>query len=131
MPTLAFTDPKRRLEKILSNALDGCLLDTIVEEPEKRVVFNAHRSDGQVVGVRFFGTHNFEASVEPEPNAFIKVKGVSTGGGSKLFWRHFLPWHQRPMVLGSRVRIEAGGAHLTIDCEDAEWWQEEGAQSGR
>ncbi len=126
----AFTDPKRRLERILSNALDGCLIDTIVEEPEKRLVINAHRAHGQPVGVRFFGLHYWSASVEPEPNSAIKIGGVSTGGGSKLFWRHFLPWHQRPIALGSRVRIEVGGARLVIDCEDAEWWQEE-AQPGR
>ncbi len=129
--SLAFTDPNRRLQRILTSALESCLLDTIVEEPERRIVINAHRAEGQVVGVRFFGIEKFDATVEPEPNSLIKIRGVGTGGGLSLFLRHFLPWKQQSIPLGSRVRIEAGGAQLTIDCQDAEWWQEDEAPPGR
>jgi len=132
MPALAFTDQKRRLERLLSNALDGCLIDTIVEETKGRLVINAHRAKGQVVGVRFLGLHHWEATADPEPNSPIKLTGVSIGGGGKAFLRAFLPWAHGPMPLGSRVRIAVGSARLTIDCEDAEWWQEEtvpGAES--
>jgi hypothetical protein len=125
--TLAFTDQKRRLERLLSNALDGCLIDTIVEEAERRLVINAHRTQGQPVGVRFLGLHHWEATADPQPNSPIKLTGVSIGGGGKAFLRAFLPWAHGPMSLGSRVRIAVGNVRLTIDCEDAEWWQEETA----
>jgi hypothetical protein len=36
----------------------------------------------------------------------------------------FNPFHH-PIPGSARVRIEVGHSLLTIDCQDAEWWQDE------
>jgi len=120
------------MRRTLENALDGCLVQVIREEPERRLVIEAHRAQGQKVSVRFLGVQKWEATSEPPPESPIRLRGVGGGMGLVDFIFLLNPFHH-PMPPSTRVRIEVGTSRLVIDCQDVEWWQDEstpGSTSG-
>jgi hypothetical protein len=123
MPTLNFTDPRQRLRRALTNALEGCLVQVIREEEGRRLVVEANRPEGQHVAARFLGVQTWKASSEPAPGSRIHLKGV--GGISASGWLALLNPFRQPMPTSTRVRIGVGAATLEIECQDVEWWQDE------
>ena len=113
------------MRRTLENALDGCLVQVIREEPESRLVIEAHRSEGQKVGVRFLGVQKWEATSEPPPESPIHLRGVGGGGGLRSVLMLFNPFAHQAIPPSTRVRIEVGTSILVIDCQDVEWWQDE------
>jgi hypothetical protein len=134
MPALGFTDQRTRLRRILENSLEGALYDSSVTEEDGRVVvLHAHRPDGERVSVRFLAVTSSDATEEPQPGAYLTVRGVDVRQGGCLSllmgFAFFLAPRPRAPVAGSaRVRIDAGSARLDIVCQDAEWWEDAGSR---
>jgi hypothetical protein len=119
----AFTDLNERLRRSLDNALEGCLVRAIREEPGGRLVVEASRPEGEHVSARFLGVKRWRASMQPQPGSVIHVGRI--GGLSLLDLLGFMNILARQVTSGTRVRIAVGAATLDIECQDVEWWQEE------
>jgi hypothetical protein len=113
------------MRRTLENALDGCLVDVIREELESRLVIEAHRAEGQKVGVRFLGVLKWEATSEPPPESPIHLGSVGSGLGLRSLLGLINPFAHQAIAPSTRVRIEVGPSRLVIDCQDVEWWQDE------
>jgi hypothetical protein len=118
----AHIDQHARLRNIISRALDGCSYEASRQEEPRMLVIEARRPDGRSVGVRFRGVRSSDTDKTPEPGAMMKLRGV---GNEKLsISQLFIPRVLRQGSLpASRVRIDAGAAHMEVVCEDAEWWE--------
>jgi len=130
MPALAFTDQRGRLRRILENALANATYDSSERESDGRLlVLHAHRA-GRAVTVTFRGVHDSKATQEPAPGEPLSFKSVQMRSGLLSLLDLLLPDTFFPQIKSirpgyARVRIEAGAAHLDIDCQDVEWWEDE------
>lgn len=120
-----FPGPQDRIRRILQNALVDCsFVSSRVEEAGRSFVLMARRSGGRVVGVRFYGVRDADATGGPQPEAGtpLKVRSVKRHGVSLV--SRLFPLFKPPGPAYARVRIDAGPATLDIVCQDAEWWEE-------
>jgi hypothetical protein len=125
VPALAFTDQRGRLRSVLQNALTGSTYEaTRREEDFRTLVLEGRRADGRLVGVRFRGVRDSEASRSPDPGSALRLRSV--GSADRFSFLGLLFPFARPTGFGfARVRIDAGDARLDIVCQDAEWWEDE------
>ena len=119
--SVAFTDQRDRLRRIVRSALDGATYDASHDEAGGRLlVIDARRPDGRGVHVRFRGVRSSEMSGWPAAGATLRLVGVGYSEG--LLRRLLLG--RGPVAIASRVSIDAGPSRLDIVCEDAEWWED-------
>jgi hypothetical protein len=131
MMAAAFTNQHERMRRSLSNAIEGCLYESCHEEGPSVLVLEARRPEGQHVAVRFLGLQQWQGTREPDPGTPLRLLGVGSSlSGLRLILAMVNPFARPPIVMSSRVRIEAGGARLDIECQDIEWWQDEAAPDG-
>ena len=127
----SFTDQSGRLERIVSNALEGATFQSShSEEGGRHLVIQARRPDGQLVTLRFRAVQDAEAISGTAVGSPLRLKSVSAGPTGCLPLGLFFPQFRGILRGVCRVRIEAGGAQLDIVCQDAEWWEEEPKPDG-
>jgi len=126
-PLSAFTDQRLRLQRIVENAVEGAVFESLREEQGALLIIEARRA-GRPVFLRFRGVRSSQGSDRPGPGAPLRLRGVDAPRASCL--GVFFPFIRGPGRGASRVRIDAGTASLDIVCEDAEWWEEEAGPSG-
>jgi hypothetical protein len=119
-----------RLRRTLENALTGSTyLASHAEEP-RSLVLEALRGRKRVTVV-FRGVRDSSTKVMPEPGSALTLKSIRNSGGWS--WRRILlPMptpHSFPQA--QRVTIRAGATDLQIDCEDADWWEDDEAPDDR
>jgi hypothetical protein len=125
----SFTDQRERLRRTVQNALDGCeYLAYREEEGGRMLVVRARRDDGREISLRFRGVKSADALVMPEAGGTIRLRSVGSPSRVALFGL-FVPGLRFPGEGYTRVRIEIGAATLAIDCQDAEWWEDDAAPS--
>ncbi|HEX5370684.1 MAG TPA: hypothetical protein VFY10_14845 [Dehalococcoidia bacterium] len=125
MSTLAFTDQRGRIRKILENALPGTTYVSSVRESEaSTLLLTGRRADGKRVNVRFRAVRESDASAEPAAGSALRLQKVSDARKFSL-WRILIPFPHGHSPSFARVTIEAGDARLDIVCQDAEWWEDE------
>ncbi len=124
MSTLAFTDQRGRIRKILENALPGATYVSSVSEEGSTLLLTGRRADGKRVNVRFRAVRESDASAEPAPGSAMRLRKVSDATKFSL-WRVLIPFPHGHSPSYARVTIEAGDARLDIVCQDAEWWEDE------
>ena len=128
MPALAFTDQSERLNRTLTNALNGTTyVSSHPEENGRHFVVIARRDDGKRIGVRFRACEK-QPQVTLAPEARLQLRSV----GSRVSLMRFLPFGGLFVDRKyAHVRIAAGAATLEVVCQDAEWWEEDAAPGTR
>ena len=126
----ALLDPRDRLQRIISNALDRTTYESSREEESGRLlVIEARKTNGQRVVLRLRGVKSSESSSEPSTGGLLRLKGVGPPGN---FLQRLAGWpFHKPFQAEYRVTIQAGTARLDVVCQDAEWWQEPGTTGGQ
>ena len=122
MPALTtfYGDQAERLQRMVSNALDGCACVASRPDGGDKFLITGRRIAGGEVHVRFLGVAD-ASQLRPLPvGERLKLKDVKSVGKP---WNFLLPGFLRPAPAW-RVTIGAGESEFELVCEDVEWWED-------